>query len=751
MKGKKEITISKTYYGLMLLVLTVLFVCGISCPSVHAQRPRYDKLSPMLRQMVRAQQSSTSHRAQAPLPHSSQNTVFAFVQVAPGGENALTANGSRILAQEGDICIASIPKDCLSPLSLDDRILRIEANRSTQVQSDSLAWYLNALPVYEGQGGLPQAFTGKNVVVGVMDVGFDLTHPNFYSRDLTDYRIRSFWDMLSPDTVGSLLPVGRDYTEREELLAIAHARDGLEQTHGTHTLGIAAGSGYDSPYKGMAPESDICIVANAITEDTIFIDPSDYDKYTFALDALGFKYIFDYATSVGKPCVINFSEGSMQDFWGYDQLYFEMLRRISGPGRIIVSSAGNYGGQKNWFVKRQGENAAGTFIRFFAHDGLVTLKGNSNFQMRLVAYEGEERDTIQVSASHIVMQQDSVFCDSLKTSSDSLLVTIEAYPSCYNPNETCYDIMLKGKHNVGGQPVLSLEVIGVDAEVEAYRMGGYFYEHAFNTNLHAGDNTHSVLSPATAPCVVCVGATYYRLGIVNYLGEWRQSGNGNYGELGEYSSLGPTMDGRIKPDVVAPGSNIISSYSSYYLENHADAGDILWDVKHFDFNGRTYAWNSNSGTSMSSPAVAGAIALWMQAKPDLTMEDVLDVFSHTCRHFDSSLTYPNNYYGYGEIDVYRGLLYLLGIDKIADVSASQSKASIGYADGRLTIHTSSPLFTSARVRLFSLNGHQVYEARIPAGKQTYGLELPRLGEAVYAVQIDGGADSSGSSLVRIAR
>ena len=51
---------------------------------------------------------------------------------------------------------------------------------------------------------------------------------------------------------------------------------------------------------------------------------------------LVFKYIFDYAERMHQPCVINFSEGSSQDFHGYDQLYYELLAKLIGPGRIIV-------------------------------------------------------------------------------------------------------------------------------------------------------------------------------------------------------------------------------------------------------------------------------------------------------------------------------------------------------------------------------------------------------------------------------
>ena len=75
---------------------------------------------------------------------------------------------------------------------------------------------------------------------------------------------------------------------------------------------------------------------------------------------------------------------------------------------------------------------------------------------------------------------------------------------------------------------------------------------------------------------------------------------------------------------------------------------------------------------MAAPVVAGIIALWLQAKPDLTREEIIDAFSHTCRQPDAALSYPNNEYGYGEIDAYRGLLHLLGIDGIEKISRQHS-------------------------------------------------------------------------------
>ena len=737
-------------FSLWLPVVSALVTLAASSPVEQtpvtvgkAERPRYDKLSPMLRQMVRKNIGDKNQAMQQ------DKTICAFVQVNDGGEELLRKNGCRLLEQVGDICIAMIPQHRLGELSRDGRIRRIEANRNKSVLNDSVARALNVNPVREGWE-LPQAFTGQGVVVGVMDVGFDLTHPTFYTRDLSDYRIRRFWDMLSADTVGSQLPVGRDFEGRDELLAVAHARDGLDQTHGTHTTGTAAGSGYDSPYSGMAPESDICLVANAVTQDTIYIAPEDYDKYTFALDALGFKYIFDYAERRGMPCVINFSEGSVQDFWGYDVLYYEMLQRITGPGRIIVSAAGNNGGDKMWFSKPRGEMSAGSFFTAYSREGIVTLKGDRHFMLRMVAYQGNDRDTLTISTSDIVAQQDSLFTGRVATASDSVKVMIEAYPSCYAEGETCYDIALTATRRLGSTPSISMEVIGEDADVEAFVVSGRFIDDAFNSSLSAGEKSRSILSPSSAPCVICVGATAYRQYVINYEGTRKTADNGTDGVRAPSSAVGPTYDGRIKPDVMAPGINVISAFNSYYLENHPNANDVKWDVAHFDFNGRTYAWNSNSGTSMASPVVAGIVALWLQACPTLTADDVRDVFSHTCRHYNPAMGYPNNYYGYGEIDAYRGLLYILGAEAITGVSATPTKAKVSIcSDGQLEMVLPAPSTTAARVSVYSLKGQLVARGLLAPGCDRQQMRLPALrGGDVYVVQIDGDSNCSGSMLVR---
>lgn len=701
--------------------------------TTSAQRPLYGKMSPKVRQIVRSQ---------------SPREGSFLVRIIQDADEVLSMHGGRSLARVGNIHVVSLPLQQVGALSRDSRVQRIEGGRPNELLNDTMPILLNASDVYDGLG-LPQAYTGKGVVVGVMDIGFDLTHPTFYSRDTTEYRIRRLWDMLSQDTVGSPLYVGRDYTTREELLRLGCCRDGLDQSHGTHTLGTAAGSGYDSKYQGMAPESDICLVANAVSEDIALIDSADIYKYSFATDALGFKYIFDYAESVGEPCVISFSEGSEQDFWGYDQLYYEMLDSLMGPGRIIVSAAGNNGRAKNWFRKPAGQMSEGTFLLGNSKQSMVTFKSADEFAIRLVAY-GDSNDTLTISTNEVLAAEDSVLTTvmSMYGNEIKMVLQVEAYPSCYQQEEMCYDLTIISGERIGQRP-LSVEVVGLEADIEVYRVSGNFITNERNPALCAGEKDRSILSPSSSPRVICVGATMYRPGVVNYDGRWKTYEVGDFkGERCSFSSMGPTFDGRMKPDVMAPGVNVISSYSSFYIANHPSASDTDWDVKHFDFEGRTYAWNSNSGTSMSCPAVAGAIALWLQANPRLTPEDVLGVIQRTSRHNDPSLSYPNYEYGYGELDVYAGLLDVLSFNRIAEVSLHHTAARITVTSGGLHVCLPKESGVPLSLRVFDLNGKCVASLSLPAGRKEYEVPLS-LGPAVYAVQLNGDAALQGSTLVRL--
>ncbi|HYM35264.1 MAG TPA: S8 family serine peptidase, partial [Steroidobacteraceae bacterium] len=119
--------------------------------------------------------------------------------------------------------------------------------------------------------------------------------------------------------------------------------------------------------------------------------------------------------------------------------------------------------------------------------------------------------------------------------------------------------------------------------------------------------------------------------------------------IAAFSSNGPSSDGRIKPDIVAPGVGIATM--------HAD-------------NTIGYA----GGTSLSTPLVAGACVLAQQAHPEASAMQIRTAVLHSGILFDS--TSPNNVYGYGRIDAYNAALKLGTIIGRVKLSRTDSVYSV---------------------------------------------------------------------------
>ena len=218
------------------------------------------------------------------------------------------------------------------------------------------------------------------------------------------------------------------------------------------------------------------------------------------------------------------------------------------------------------------------------------------------------------------------------------------------------------------------------------------------------------------------------------------------GERGSFSSVGPTFDGRSKPDVMAPGANVISAMSSYYMQDNTATTLVS---KH-EFEGRTYGWAVEGGTSMSTPAVAGIVALWLQANPQLSPDDVLGVMSRTCRPCGNYGADTPNYCGMGAIDAYAGLLDVLGLTGVEGLSCKNPDgADITIYNNVLHISFGSPLMNDAAYVVFDLSGRKCASGILPQGKAEWDvvLDMPR---GVYAVQLNvDGKSRSGSALVRV--
>ena len=726
---------------LAALVLTALArtdgqrkVTGLARQALMEQRERNSANSRMLSKTV-----------------GQQLTAFVRLQ-RQQADDVLSRYCCRILAQAGDICIVSIPLDRLEALAEEPAVMRIEAGRRTVTTLDTTLTIVNALPAYVTTDH-HQAYTGEGVVVGLMDVGFDLSHPTFRDVSGTHFRVGAFWDQLSSDTVGSFLPVGRDYVGYDAVSNYGHSVDAKTQYHGNHTAGIAAGSGYTTPFRGLAYESDLCLVSNAISADTLYIDKADYYKYTSATDALGFKYIYDYADRQGKPCVVSFSEGYSPYIDEEDSLYAAFIDSLTSiPGHIFVASAGNEGLLRTYFEKPPGTIEAGAFLYSDNKSAVYKLKADGPITISLHAFDESsnvELSTLTLSSAD--GRLDSISSDTLIIGTEKCVVMAYRYPIAMSASaDTCYYVMIRADRNLKFCK-MAMVVGGTDSHVEVYGSVSHsFTSWSRRSEWDAAEYGHNILAPGCFPSTICVGATSHRESVINYKGVVRKMGISESGGLrAGYSSTGPAINGMMKPDVVAPGSVVVSSYSRYYLDETPDQDNDV--VCLTDFCGKAHPWLQATGTSMSTPVVAGAIALWLEANPRLMQWEVKDILSRTCRYPDPTMIYPNNAYGYGEIDVYQGLLDVLGLNGIKGVSVNllEDIRITPVSDG-LQLMFDRLLPATLTVKIFRLDGSLVSKTCLPAPKtQVITLNVPLQQGNVYVVQIDSqDCRVDGSRLIR---
>ena len=203
------------------MIQRLLLVISILLHSLNGNAQAWQKMSPLVRQAAMEVKAPIVLRSPALRQRAlRQGVITTIVKTQKESAAVFEKYGCQQLANFGSqLHIVAIPLAQLGRLSLEPSIERIEAGPRMSVLMDTTRIITQAIPANEGEA-LPQAFDGTGVVVGVMDIGFDLLHPNFYSRDMSRYRIRAMWDQLAVDTLNSQLYVGRDYVGEEELKAM---------------------------------------------------------------------------------------------------------------------------------------------------------------------------------------------------------------------------------------------------------------------------------------------------------------------------------------------------------------------------------------------------------------------------------------------------------------------------------------------------------------------------------------------------
>ncbi|MCG8474769.1 MAG: S8 family peptidase [Cytophagales bacterium] len=125
------------------------------------------------------------------------------------------------------------------------------------------------------------------------------------------------------------------------------------------------------------------------------------------------------------------------------------------------------------------------------------------------------------------------------------------------------------------------------------------------------------------------------------------------GERAFFSSKGPAVDGRFKPDIAAPGLSVVSSYNSFGFAFDPRINDDV--VAGTTFGEKTWYYGSLAGTSMAAPVVAGIVALWLEQGPGLAVEgikELMSAYSVLDGFTGEAATVDRNKWGYGKIDAY---------------------------------------------------------------------------------------------------
>ena len=182
---------------------------------------------------------------------------------------------------------------------------------------------------------------------------------------------------------------------------------------------------------------------------------------------------------------------------------------------------------------------------------------------------------------------------------------------------------------------------------------GYDFSSAGQPGWTAGDPFYGIQHPANSHNVIAVGA--HSADFVN------SGGNEIGGQLAFFSSFGPTLDGRLKPSLSGPGVNVESSLSSFR--------DGAYNVTEtFDFEGTTYEFARLSGTSMSSPAVAGIVALMLEANPALSSDQVRTILEETAREDNNTGELPvegDPVWGHGKVTATAAIQAALALNTVS--------------------------------------------------------------------------------------
>ncbi|HKH46245.1 MAG TPA: TRAFs-binding domain-containing protein [Thermoanaerobaculia bacterium] len=509
--------------------------------------------------------------------------------------------GTIVSAQGTDASVAELLQD--------SEVMSVDQSRPGGVGECARSIpFIRVAADYPFSGGTYQE-NGDGALVAVIDNGIDVLHEAFLDGQ-GQSRIVGIWHQGS--STGTP-PQGFTYGTYHTAADIAGyvgtktLPAGLSRNpdgHGTHVASIAAGRAVGAFAGGVAPGARLLIVISAGQ------GPTGYSKSH--LDALTF--VDAVATELGLPVVVNLSQGmnaGAHDGTSALEVMFDAFSEGGRkPGRVVVKSAGNERNNKNGHAKVT-----------LGQDGLDNLPWQRDAQA-----SGVERLELWWSAAD---ELDFRLGD--PSNNWTPWVSRSAPKQSGSLNGVPFVLQLTKLHIDNGDSQLSVE-IGNDTstvppgiwqlQIRSYQVPEGGTVHAWierglgapSSFTRHMDEEITLSIPGTAKNVIAVGAVDADLPI----------------QVGDFSSYGPTRDGRQKPEVAAPGVGV-----------QAAKGGTSTGIR------------PDSGTSMAAPHVAGAIALLLSRmaktqQPIPTSTQIASALRRKTRNYNGRWA-PGQ--GFGIVDV----------------------------------------------------------------------------------------------------
>lgn len=666
------------------------------------------KLTPQAQMSVersKAKAVRQSARANVPLPEQRLTLV-----VKVGEKNAaatfrqMKAMGIEVKSKLGRQAVVSVPISRIDALQQIEGVSRIDTGHKGRLKTD-VTREVSGVNLLNGPS-LPadaMPYTGKDVVVALIDVGFDFQHPAFKdsegrSRIKCVYRIND--DGGHKFTVND--PEAGEYTfpgsvyDTPELIATL-TNDGIDEYHGSHTAGIAAGSLSPQGFGGMAPEADIVLIP--LVDDEVE-GVETLEEYL----EIAFGFVAAYAEQCGKPVVLNASMNSHGGPHDGTSTVTEMIEDLS-ESLIPVFSAGNEGGfpihlYQEFTDKKQSVNTV--------LGGMMEDETGEYALINVADVYGRTRQGDEVSLQLSVCTVNMMGKLNAQWTSEKVTATTGGDDvTCYVSSEddatlantyegeielTATDngdgTLSVGLHAEGGMKklaVLRLTVSGSDGTAidlwDDY-VGFAGTQFLGLPGLVDGDSEMSAGDWTCTDRVVSVGAYCANTNLRSYDGSVKDTSVTEdedeepdvLNDIATFSSYGTSFNDITQPTITAPGVNIVSSWNSSVI-----TGEVAEGMQWMDG-----AYGAESGTSMSAPVVTGIVALWLQADPTMTLDDVKNVMSHSA--VNDKFTAENTIrWGYGKINAAKGIEYIMsqtGISQHTSTATRQNPSTVYDLQGR---------------------------------------------------------------------